>query len=46
MDLSGWRLENALVVNEIQYNPALTQSGFVELYHRSTTTAFDLSAPT
>lgn len=33
----GW-----LAINEIQYNPTNTGAGFVEIYNRSTTHAFDL----
>jgi len=35
--------ESALLINEIQYNPALPQAGFIEIYNRSRTSAFDLT---
>lgn len=35
--------EGFVVLNEIHYNPLQTNASFVELFNRSTTTAFDLS---
>lgn len=35
--------EASLVLNEIQYHPAVSGAGFVELHNRSRDTAFDLS---
>ncbi len=40
---SAERPEDKLVINEIQYNPAVAGSSFVELYNTSAVTAFDLS---
>ncbi len=34
--------QNSLVINEIMYNPSVNGAGFVELYNRSASTAFDL----
>lgn len=34
--------EASLVLNEIQYHPAVSEAGFVEIHNRSTDTAFDL----
>lgn len=36
-------LIGSVVINEIMYNPAVANSGYVELYNRSTGTSFDLS---
>src|SRR5206468_2834829 len=35
--------EDKLVINEIMYNPAVPDASFVELYNKSTVSAFDLS---
>ncbi|HTI70104.1 MAG TPA: lamin tail domain-containing protein [Candidatus Limnocylindria bacterium] len=35
--------QDFVVINEIQYHPAAANASFVELYNRSTSTAFDLS---
>jgi hypothetical protein len=35
--------QDYVVLNEIQYDPAIPNTSFVELYNRSTTTPFDLS---
>lgn len=35
--------EGFVVLNELHYNPLQTNASFVELFNRSTTTAFDLS---
>ncbi|MGJ8641128.1 MAG: lamin tail domain-containing protein [Opitutaceae bacterium] len=35
--------EDSIVINEILYNPSAAGDEFVELYNRSTTTAFDLT---
>jgi hypothetical protein len=33
----------AVVINEIMYNPIFPESGYIELFNRSTNTSFDLS---
>lgn len=35
--------QGSLVINEILYNPAVSNASFVEIYNRSTNTTFDLS---
>jgi hypothetical protein len=35
--------EGNVVINEIMYNPTAANAGFIEIFNRSTTTAFDLS---
>ena len=35
--------QDKLVINEIMYNSAVPDGGFIEIYNRSTTVAFDLS---
>lgn len=35
--------EQNLVINEIMHHPAMTNAEFIELFNRSTTTAFDLT---
>lgn len=37
------RLQDFVVLNEIQYDPAQPGAGFIELFNQSTTTPFDLS---
>ncbi len=37
------RLEDSLVINEIMYNPAVTNAEYVEIYNRSTNTTFGLA---
>ncbi len=37
------RVQDYVMINEIQYNPVATQGSFLELFNRSTSTAFDLS---
>ncbi len=35
--------QDYVVINEIQFDPAIANASFIELYNRSTTTPFDLS---
>jgi hypothetical protein len=35
--------QDSLVINEIMYNPVVADASFVEIYNKSTLTAFDLS---
>jgi hypothetical protein len=35
--------QDSLVINEIMYDPAVANAGFLEIYNQSATTAFDLS---
>ncbi len=37
------RPEDSLVINEIMYNPSVTNGGYVEIYNRSTNTTFSLA---
>ena len=37
------RVQDYVLINEIQYNPIAALGSFLELFNRSTTTAFDLS---
>ncbi|MBI5385163.1 MAG: lamin tail domain-containing protein [Verrucomicrobia bacterium] len=37
------RAEDSLVINEIMFNPAVSNAAYVELFNRSTNTTFDLS---